>query len=117
MFSDPISITVDSTPVSLPRVATEGQSATYKSADETYGLKISHQTSKNRTRRMVRLDSFLVAADPLTSVNAYQQSAVYLVIDHPTYGLPDATVMDGVNALLDLLGTAGVLDKVMGGES
>jgi hypothetical protein len=35
---------------------------------------------------MARLDKKVVAADPLTAVNAYQSLGVYLVIDEPSNG-------------------------------
>lgn len=84
MFTDPISATIDGSPRSLPRISINGQSSAYKSADGAYSIKVSHQTNKNRTRRLVRLDANVAGTDPLTSVTTTKGIAVYLVVDEPS---------------------------------
>lgn len=115
-FSDPQSITIDATPYSLPRISSQGASAIYASADETLTMKISHQESKDRTRRMARLDLRTVAANPLTAVNEYKTAGVYLVIDEPEYGFTDTELDDLVQALTVWLSSANVA-KILGSES
>lgn len=112
-FADPQSITVDSTPVELPRVKPEANASLYKSADENYSLRISHQESKGRTRRMVRIDARTVAADPLTAVNQFQSLGVYVVVDEPEFGFADDAVEDVVVALTTWLGVAGNVAKLL----
>jgi hypothetical protein len=85
-FADPQTVTVNSVAQSLALVSADTLKSIYLTADEVYKLTISHQVSGNRTRRMVRIDKKVVAADPLTAVNAYQSIGVYLVIDEPSNG-------------------------------
>jgi predicted Zn-dependent peptidase len=78
-------------------------------------MKISHQESKSRTRRMVRVDQRVVATDPLTSVNEYKTLGVYLVMDEPEYGFSDTEIDYVVQALKTWLSTANVL-KVLSNQ-
>lgn len=114
-FTDPQSITVNAIAKSLPRVKSDGARSEYLEAAEEFKLTISHQESKGRTRRMVRIDQRVVAADPLSSVNEYKSLGVYLVIDEPEYGFSDAQIDYVVQALCDWASTANIT-KVLGNE-
>lgn len=115
-FTDPQTVTIATVETSLPRVSIGPSDATYRSADETVQMRISHQQSKGRKRRMVRLDSTVIAADPLTAENTSQKAGVYIVIDEPAFGFTDE-VLDGyVDALVAWL-TSGNIAKLLGGES
>lgn len=114
-FTDPQSVTIDAVPYSMPRVSSESTKSLYSEATEALKMTISHQESKSRTRRMVRLDKRVVAADPLTAVNEYQTVGVYLVIDEPEYGFSDDAIDDIVQGFKTWLTTANVL-KVLGSE-
>lgn len=114
-FTDPQTITVNTVEKTLPRVKSDGFRSEYLEAAEEFKLAISHQESKGRTRRMVRIDQRVVAADPLTSVNEYKTLGVYLVIDEPEYGFSDAQIDYVVQALTAWLTTANVT-KVLGNE-
>lgn len=114
-FSDPQSITIDSNPVSLPKTSPGANSTIYQAADESLKLRISHQESKGRTRRMVRLDQRVVAANPLTAVNEYKTAGVYIVIDEPEYGFDDTALSNLATGLIDFL-TGSNVAKVLGGE-
>jgi len=116
MFADPQSVTIDAVPYSMPRIQSDGTQALYSTADEGLKMRISHQESKGRTRRMIRLDKRVVAADPLTSVNTYQSVGVYLVIDEPEYGFTDDNIDDIIQGFKTWLSTANVT-KVLGSES
>lgn len=116
MFADPQSVTINAVPVSLPRVAIGTSDSTYRSADETVQMRISHQSSKGRKRRMVRLDQTVIAADPLTAENASQKAGIYLVIDEPSFGFTDAALDYLVDALIAWLSSANIA-KMLGGES
>jgi len=109
-FADPQTVTIDSTPHTLNRVKSDGYRSEYLEADETLKMTISHQESGNRTRRMVRLDMRVVAADPLTSENEYKSLGVYLVIDEPEYGFDDDDIDDVVQGFCTWLSTANVTD-------
>jgi len=116
MFTDPQSITVNSVAKSMPRVSNGPSDATYRTADEIFQMRISHQSSKGRKRRMVRVDQTLIAADPLTAENASQRAGIYVVIDEPAFGFDDATLDYLVDALVAWL-TSGNIAKLLGGES
>jgi len=107
-FTDPQSITVDATPHSMPRIKSDGYRSEYLEADEGFKMTISHQESKGRTRRMVRVDNRVVAADPLSSENEYKTLGVYLVIDEPEYGFTDDDIDDVVQGLCTWLSSANV---------
>lgn len=114
-FADPQTITVNTVAQTLNRIKSDGYRSEYLEADEEFKLTISHQESKSRTRRMVRVDQRVVAADPLTSVNEYKNLGVYLVVDEPEYGFTDAEIDYVVQALCTWLSTANVT-KVCGNE-
>lgn len=114
-FADPQTITIDTVAKTCARIKSDGFRSEYATADEEVKFTISHQESGNRTRRMVRVDQRVVAADPLTSVNEYKSAGVYLVIDEPEYGFTAAEVDDIVQALTAWLTTANVT-KILGNE-
>jgi hypothetical protein len=119
-LTDPQSVTLNSVATSLPRVSVNDFSSRYQKDDGFVKLQISHQPNKTKTRRMVRLDTIDVAADPLLAgVNREVPFAVYLVIESPTVGLSLATQKDKVNGLLTALtaSSGALLTKVLGGES
>lgn len=116
MFSDPQSVTINAVPFSLPRILVGNAEATYRSADDTVQMRISHQDSKGRKRHMVRLDQTKIAADPLTSENSSQKAGVYLVVDEPSFGFTDADLDYVVDALIAWLSSANIA-KLLGSES
>lgn len=116
MYADPQSVTINAVPVSLPRVSVGTSEATYRSADETVQMRISHQSSKGRKRRMVRLDQTVIAADPLTAENASQKAGIYLVVDEPSFGFDDEDLDYLADALIAWLTPANIA-KLLGGES
>lgn len=107
-LSDPQTLTVNTVDHTLNRVKSDGYRSEYVEADETFKLTVSHQESGNRTRRMVRVDNRVVAADPLTSENEYKNLGVYLVIDEPEYGFSDTEIDYVVQALGAWLSSATV---------
>lgn len=117
-FTDPVSVTLDSTPISLPRVSSDGRSSLYSAADESLKMRISHQESKQRTRRMVRLDQRIIAENPFTSLNEYKTLSCYLVIDEPEIGFNDDQICDLIVALTNFLtaSTNASAYKVAGGQ-
>lgn len=116
MYADPQEVTINAVPISLPRVSVGSSEAIYRSADETTQLRISHQQSKGRKRRMVRLDCTVIAADPLTAENSSQKAGVYIVVDEPTFGFSDEDLDYQVDALIAWLTSANIA-KLLGGES
>lgn len=116
MFTDPQTVTVNAVPKTMPRIRTGVSDSTYRTADETFQLRISHQATAKRTRRMVRLDQTLIAADPLTAINTSQTAGVYLVIDEPKFGFTDAELDYMADALIAWL-SSGNIAKLLGSET
>lgn len=116
MFADPQSVTINAVPFSLPRILIGNGESTYRAADDTVQMRISHQDSKGRKRHMVRLDQTVIAADPLSAENTSQKAGVYLVIDEPSFGFTDTELDYIVDALVAWL-TSGNIAKLLGSES
>ena len=112
-FADPLSVTIDTVAHSMPRIKSDGYRSEYLEDDESHKLTISHQESKGRTRRLIRLDIRVVAADPLTSVNEYKTLGVYLVIDEPEYGFADADIVLAAEGFMVFLNGANVLEALL----
>lgn len=107
-LADPQTITVNTVAKTLNRIKSDGYRSEYATSDEEFKFIVSHQESKKRTRRMIRIDQRVVAADPLTSVNEYKDLGVYLVIDEPEYGFSDTEIDYVVQALSAWLTTTNV---------
>lgn len=107
-FSDPQSVTVNAVAQSMPRVSTAGTKTTYRKADGTYSLTISHTESKDRVRSMARIDQKTVVPDPLTSVNDYETLSFYVVLDRPIYGFSQTQVDQLVAGFKTWLDTTAV---------
>lgn len=109
MLTSPQSVTINSVATDLNRTEPGQTSSVYESADGTLTFKVSHQASGKRMRRMARLDQTVVAADPLTAVNAYQKAGVYIVIDEPEFGFDATDVEYLVEGLKTWLTSANIL--------
>jgi len=98
MFADPQTITIATIAQGMPRVKTEGSSATYQKSDETHKLVISHQkitvAGKRRIRSVARLDKRAIVTNPLDQTNDYDTLGFYVVIDRPEYGFSQNDVID-----------------------
>lgn len=114
-LADPQELTVDATPYTLNRIKSDGYRSEYASDDEAFKLTVSHQESKDRTRRMIRVDNRVVATDPLTSVNEYKSLGVYIVVDEPEYGFSDGDIVN-IAAGLFALADATFLGKVLSNQ-
>lgn len=116
MFSEPITVTVNSVGKVMARISSKDLSSQYANADSSFKLAISHINSKGRVRSMARIDQRAIVADPLTSVNDYDTLSFYCVIDRPEVGFTTAQIEQlatGFKAWLD--NTA--IDKLIGLES
>lgn len=114
-FADPQTVTINTVAQTLNRIKSDGARSVYSKDDESVTLTLSHQSSKDRTRRMARLDKRVVATDPLSSVNEYKSLGVYIVVDEPEYGFTDADIDYVVQALTAWLSSANVL-KLLGNQ-
>lgn len=119
MFADPISLTIDTIPVNLPRISMGDMTAKYRSADGAYELNIAHSANK-RERSVVRVTTNKVGSDPFDSAKSrgYTMQA-YLVIDAPLNGVgfTDAEQEALIEGLTTFLSDSGNLSKVLGKES
>lgn len=116
MLSDPQEVTVDGVALTLPRVSVAVNGATYQESDRSHKLSISHTYGK-RNRRVVRIDSRKVAADPLLDgVSREYSMSTYVVIDTPDIGYSKAEILNLVEGLV-AYATSATLERVVGGES
>jgi len=119
MLTDPQSITINGTAISLPRTSVGDMTATYQSADGATSLRIAHTVS-NRERSLIRLDQSKIGTDPFQSTlsRTYAES-VYLVIDRPLNGagFTDTETQQAGAGFLAFCSVAGFLDKVIGFQS
>lgn len=111
-FTDPQTITIDGAASTLNKVELQPTSTGYSTSDEALKLRISHQSTKGRTRSMARLDKRVIAADPLTASNEYKSLGVYLVVDRPEYGFTADAIDDVVQGFKTWLSTANVTKLV-----
>lgn len=107
-LATPQTVTYDAVGKTLNRITSDKTSSVYTDSTAEFTLKVSHQESKTRTRHLVRLDRKIVAADPLTAVNAYQTSGVYVVVDEPIFGFSDDDLDKQVDALVAWLSPANI---------
>lgn len=115
-FSDPQTIKINTVDKICNLVEPGTNKSVYATADEEIKFTISHQaTTKDRTRRLARVDQRVVAADPLTSKNEYKTAGVYLVIDEPEYGFSDTDLNNIVQGLVAWL-TATNVGKILSGQ-
>lgn len=119
MFTDPQSITINGVASTLNKISSGDMNSTYRSADETVQLRISHRAAKNRVRRMARIDQTIIATDPLTTEQDYQSAGVYIVVDEPRVGFSDTQLQYVVSALIAWLtaSTNANTTKLLGSES
>lgn len=113
-LATPQTVTVNAIAKTLNLITSEKSASTFRTDDGAFSLQVSHQVNGKRTRRMARLDQVVVAADPLTAVNASQKAGVYVVIDEPAFGFTDAELEYLVNALKTWLSSANILAILAG---
>ena len=118
-FADPQSVTISGTPISLPRTSSGVNAGAFTSSDGNTKLSVSDSYG-TRNRRMIRLDTTKVAADPLTSgANNYYSMSTYLVVDTPKVGYSVAEAKAVVDALVAYLSasTGARVTQLLGGEN
>jgi len=118
-LSDPQSITISGTAISLPKTSVGPNASSYTSADTTTIETVSHQYGK-RTRRAIKLSVSKVSADVLVpSSNVRNSASCTVVFDVPVNGYTVAevkAVWDGFAA--QLAASSGVLvTQVLGGQN
>lgn len=118
-LSDPLSITISGSAISLPRTSVGSDKSQYTSSDGLVLLAASHAYGK-RTRRVIRVDHSKITADPfIPAQNTKVSMSNYLVFDLPPAGYTGAdalAVYAGFKALFTASSDA-VIVKLLGGES
>jgi hypothetical protein len=118
-FTDPQSITISGTPISLPRTSTGKDGSQYTSADGLVDLSASHAYGR-RTRRVLRVDHSKITSDPfIPAQNTKVSMSNYMVFDIPVVGYSNAdvtAVYAGFKALFTASSDA-LITKLLGGES
>jgi hypothetical protein len=121
-FADPITVTVNAVAQVLPRVyqPVPGGPSTFKLADETFKVEISHQEVKGkRERHMFKITQKAVTANPFVPAeNIENFASAYIVVDNPKQGFTDAQLgylMNGITAFMN--GSASNTSKFIGGEA
>lgn len=99
-LATPQVITYNAVANDLHRIASDATSSTYATADGTLKMVVSHQQTKTRIRRLVKLERKVLAVDPLTAENAYQSASVHMVVDEPSFGFDDTNLDYQVDALV-----------------
>lgn len=118
-YSDPQSVTIAGSAISLPRVGSAENAGSFKSNDGLTQLAVSSSYGK-RIRRTARLTSSKVAADPFTTgLNQRFSITAYLVVDHPVTGYTVQQQKDVVDALTAYLtaSTGAKVTQLLGGEN
>ncbi len=118
-LTDPQSITISGSAVSLPRVDTGNNSSVYRSADGNVDMQIGH-TYGRRNRHRIRLHTAKVSADPISpTLNRPFDMGINMVIDVPDTGYTPAEAKANVDALLAYLtaSSGAIVTKLLGGES
>lgn len=116
-LADPQSVTVNTTPVSLPRVEFGKSEGVFATADNTTRLRVSHTSGNGGSNRtLVRLEARKIATDPLTSFNKEVTGSVHIVIDMPRVGFTQTEKEHYVKAL-SAYASSAVITKILGGES
>lgn len=118
-LTDPQSVTLNSSAVSLPRVLTDTGVGTFTNYDAKTRMRVNH-TYGRRTRRNVRLDLSKITADPLVaSTNREVSASVGFWVDLPVSGFSAADLEDLSKGILTWLtaSTYANLKKVLAGEN
>ncbi len=91
-FTDPQSVTVSGTPVSLPRILTGTSVGSFKSTDGNTELTIDPRGTAKRRRNVARLYTKVNVTDPITGLVSLQGYMISITVDRPLVGVTDAQV-------------------------
>ncbi|DAD51711.1 TPA_asm: coat protein [ssRNA phage Esthiorhiza.2_28] len=117
-FADP-TVTIGGTAIALPRTSSGSNAGEFTSADGAIKVTVSHSYGK-RTRRVLRLSSNKISADPLIpSQNRPTSMSTYIVVDSPVNGYSVAEAKAVVDALVAFLtaSSGARVTQLLGGEN
>lgn len=118
-LTDPQSVTISGTAISLPSVSHGVNTTSYASNDGLVQEVASHTYGK-RTRHLFRINHSKIAPDPLISAqNIKYNMSFYVVADVPVTGYTVAeqkAVIDGFLAQMNA-SSGALITKLLGGEN
>lgn len=114
---DPITFTYNSVANNLNKLSTTGRVSDFRSADEVFSGRVSHETAKNgRSRHLISVEQRKYFADPLNTDRFINSTAkVHMVIDRPLIGYTVAEMLLLQQAFEGLL-TDSLVTKLIQGE-
>lgn len=118
-FADPQKVKIEAVETTLPRVETGKNESSYSSSDSLIKLSASSQYGA-RTRRVIRLDTSKVTADPFIPANNVKVGmSSYLVFDIPNVGYTNAQAKAVYDGFIEALqtGSSKLITQLLGGES
>lgn len=105
-LAEPLSLNPGSGAVSLPRVAGGGPtSSQYTSADGTLSVYVTQSIGKDTINSMIRVDKYVIAADPISTANRSLVGSIWTVFKFPikNFGFTEAdkvSLYAGLNSTL-----------------
>jgi hypothetical protein len=119
-FSDPQSVTISGSAITLPRTGSGLSTGAFSSGDGANAIDVRHSYGKTRIRRTIGISNKKFAADPLRPTdNKPVNATVRLVVDAPLQGYTPADLQAIIVGFLgNLTATSNAnLVKLLGGES
>lgn len=119
-FAEPLAITFPpGTALALPRTSVGKDESEYTTADGLTEVIASHSYGK-RTRRLLRVNTTKMAADPFkSSENVKRSMSLYIVFDLPESGFTYAETLAVYTGFKTMFSANGdnMVGKLLGGES
>lgn len=118
-FTDPQSVTISGTPVSLPRILTGTAVGNFRSADGNTELTLDPRGTAKRRRNVARLYVKKNVTDPITGLVSVQGYMISITVDRPLTGITDADAEALATALFTwaTASTNSNLKKLIAGEN
>jgi len=118
-FTDPQTVTISGTTISLPRVSVGNKQAVYTSGDGLVSLSASHAEGR-RIRRVLRLDHRKLSPSPyVPTENIDVSMSNYIVFDVPKIGYTPTEALAVYNGFKGQFtaSTDALIVKLLAGES
>jgi hypothetical protein len=119
-YTDPQTVTISGTPITLPRVLTGTTVGRFISADANDELTIDPRGTAKRRRNVARSYKKRSVVDPLGSgLSVIVQDMVSITIDRPSTGVTDAEIEAHATGLITWLTASSNanLKKLIAGEN
>ena len=118
-LSDPQSITIDGTAISLPLISRESGKSSYRAADGSTIFEVWHTSSGSRKMDSERITVFYNVTDPITGLVKRESTTVTVLTNRPKVGrAADADVKQTLGLLAFVSASSGATHlRVLQGES